>query len=205
MKFRPHKIIRKIYPDMIWDLKSEKNKNRVFLTFDDGPTPEITTWILETLAKYNAKATFFCLGKNVELYPHQYKALKEAGHAVANHSYSHIRGWGVSAGRYIEDVDLADELIHSNLYRPPYGRITRAQSRRLSERYNMIMWDVLSRDYSSWVSPSGCLKNVIKNVEGGSIVVFHDSTKAFRRLRYVLPRVLEYLYKNGYECHPIIL
>lgn len=205
MKFVPFKIIRKIYPDMIWDFKSERNKNRVFLTFDDGPTPEITYWILETLKKYDAKATFFCLGKNVELYPQQFKTIVADGHAVANHSYSHLKGWGASAGRYIEDVDLADELIHSNLFRPPYGRITKAQSRRIGERYNMIMWDVLSRDYSSWVSPSQCLANVTKNVEGGSIVVFHDSQKAFRRLRYVLPRVLEYLKNNGYECHPIIL
>lgn len=205
MKFRPHKIIRKIYPDMIWDFKSDKNKNKVFLTFDDGPTEEITTWIIETLAKYNAKVTFFCLGKNVELFPHQYEAMKNAGHIVANHSYSHIKGWGVSTGRYIEDIDLADEFIHSNIFRPPYGRITTSQSRRLSERYNIIMWDVLSQDYSPLISPKMCLKKVIKNVESGSIVVFHDSEKAFRRLRYVLPRVLEFLYNNGYECHPIIL
>ena len=190
---------------MIWDFKSDKNKNKVFLTFDDGPTEEITTWIIETLAKYNAKATFFCLGKNVELLPHQFEAMKNAGHVVANHSYSHIKGWGVSAGRYIEDIDLADEFIHSNIFRPPYGRITTSQSRRLSERYNIIMWDVLSQDYSPLISPKRCLRNVINNVESGSIVVFHDSEKAFRRLRYVLPRVLEFLYNNGYECHPIIL
>ncbi len=190
---------------MIWDLKSEKNKNRVFLTFDDGPTPEITNWILETLAKHSAKATFFCLGKNVEMYPELYQLMREGGHTVANHSYSHIKGWGLTTGRYIEDVDLADSHIGSNLYRPPYGRITKAQSRRLGDRYNIIMWDVLSRDYSSLISPKTCLNNVIKNVEGGSIVVFHDSKKAFRRLRYVLPRVLEYLHTNGYECHPIIL
>ncbi len=205
MKFRPFKFIRRIYPDMIWDLKSDKNSKRVFLTFDDGPTSDITPWIIETLAKYNAKATFFCLGKNVELFPENYRMIKESGHVVANHSYSHIKGWGVSTGRYIEDVDLADEHIQSNLFRPPYGRITKGQSRRLGDRYNIIMWDVLSRDYSPLISPHTCLNNVIKNVEGGSIVVFHDSKKAFRRLRYVLPRVLEHLYSNGYECHSIIL
>lgn len=205
MKFKPFNIIRKIYPDMIWDFKSEKNKKKVFLTFDDGPSELITSWIIDTLAKFNAEATFFCLGKNVELFPKQYNSIIDAGHVVANHSYSHIRGWGVSTGRYIEDVDLADELIQSNLYRPPYGRITRSQSRRLSERYNIIMWDVLSRDYSRFVSPKMCLNNVIKNVEGGSIVVFHDSEKAFRRLRYVLPRVLEYLRNNGFECHSIVM
>ncbi len=205
MKFRPYKFIQKLYPDLIWNLKSEKNNNRVFLTFDDGPTPDITPWIIETLAKYDAKATFFCLGKNVEMHPTQYKMLIDAGHVVGNHSYSHIKGWGVKAGRYVEDVDLADGFICSNLYRPPYGRISKAQQRRLGDRYHIIMWDVLSRDYSSFISPQGCLKNVIESVTGGSIIVFHDSKKAFRRLRYVLPRVLEYLHSNGYECHPIIL
>lgn len=205
MKFKPLNILRKIYPDVVWDLHNERNAKRVFLTFDDGPTPEITRWIIDTLAKYNAKATFFCLGKNVELYPELYKSLKDAGHAVGNHSYSHIKGWGVSAERYIEDVDLADSFIHSNLFRPPYGRITRSQARRLGSRYNLILWDVLSRDYSSLVSPHACLRTVVKNVEGGSIVVFHDSKKAFPRLKYVLPRVLEYLYANGYECSSIIL
>lgn len=205
MKFKAIKLLRNIYPDMIWDFKSEQNKKKVFLTFDDGPTEEITLWILKNLADYNAKATFFCLGKNIELYPTQYKALREAGHSIGNHSYSHIKGWGVTTGRYIEDVDLADEMIHSNLYRPPYGRITTAQSRRLSDRYRLIMWDVLSRDYSSLLSPRKCYRNVIRDIEGGSIVVFHDSKKAYRNLRYVLPRLLRYLYDNGYECCPIIL
>lgn len=205
MKFKPLNILRKIYPDVVWDLHSERNAKKVFLTFDDGPTPEITKWIIETLAKYDAKATFFCLGKNVEQYPDLYKLLIKAGHAVGNHSYSHIKGWGVSAERYIEDVDLADSFVHSNLFRPPYGRITKSQARRLGDRYNLILWDVLSRDYSSLVSPQACLRTVVKNVEGGSIVVFHDSKKAYPRLKYVLPRVLEYLYSNGYECCPIIL
>lgn len=205
MNFRPPKIVKRLYPSLIWNFHSEANKNKVFLTFDDGPTEDITYWILDTLDKYDAKATFFCLGKNVEQHPKPYKEIVRRGHVVGNHSYSHMKGWGQSVGRYIEDVDLANHLVGSNLFRPPYGRITISQARRVSERYNIIMWDVLSTDYSNMVSPKQCVNNVIKNVEGGSIVVFHDSDKASRNMKYALPRVLEYLQKNGYTCSSIIL
>lgn len=205
MNFRPLKIIKRLYPSLIWNFYSEANKNKVFLTFDDGPTEDITDWILDILDKYDAKATFFCLGKNVEQHPKQYREMVRRGHVVANHSYSHIKGWGQSVGRYIEDVDLANHLVGSNLFRPPYGRITISQARRVSERYNVIMWDVLSTDYSSMVTPKQCLNNVVKNVQGGSIIVFHDSQKAARNMKYALPRVLEYLQKNDYSCSSIIL
>ncbi len=205
MLIKPPKFIRRIFPDLIWNLDTPENRDKIFLTFDDGPTPGVTEHILDTLDRYGAKATFFCLGKNVEQYPHLYHMMVERGHVVANHSYSHIKGWGVHTGRYVEDIDLADSFIHSNLFRPPYGRIKPTQSRRLNERYKLIMWEVLSRDYSHWVTPEQCLKNVVKNAKGGSIVVFHDSLKAFKNMSYALEGSLKELSERGYSFDVISL
>ena len=187
---------------MIWNFPDSQD---VYLTFDDGPTPDVTSWVLEQLRRYGFKATFFCLGKNVEQHPDIYQQILDEGHAVGNHTYSHQKGWEMKTWRYIEDVDFADDLIHSNLLRPPYGRIKPVQARVLSERYNLIMWSVLSQDYSLLVSPRKCLKNVTKHVTNGSIVLFHDSNKAFRNLRYALPRVLDFLHQQGYNCSKIEL
>ncbi len=187
-------------PDLKWELKSTDS---VFLTFDDGPTPGITEWILSTLDKYNAKATFFLLGRNVEMYPELYRKIVEAGHAIGNHTYSHQKGWSMSLERYVEDVDFANDLMHTPLFRPPYAQITPAQARCLSKRFKLIMWDVLSRDYSSQVSPEGCLQNVTKYVEAGSIVVFHDSEKSFSNMSYALPKALEYIKSLGLKCSKI--
>ena len=177
----------------------------VCLTFDDGPTPGLTEWILAMLEKYDAKATFFVLGKNVEAYPDLFRRIVDAGHKVGNHTYSHQKGWGMSLERYIEDVDFANDLIHSELFRPPYARITPAQARALSQRYKLVMWDVLSRDYSRSLSPRKCLKNVTKHLEPGAIVVFHDSEKSFRNMRYALPRTLDKIRKLGLKCKTIEL
>ena len=179
--------------------------NMEMLTFDDGPTPGITEWILAMLEKYDAKATFFVLGKNVEAYPDLFRRIVDAGHKVGNHTYSHQKGWGMSLERYIEDVDFANDLIHSELFRPPYARITPAQARALSQRYKLVMWDVLSRDYSRSLSPRKCLKNVTKHLEPGAIVVFHDSEKSFRNMRYALPRTLDKIRKLGLKCKTIEL
>lgn len=203
MYIRPPKFIKRLFPELNWTLRGPEGV--VYLTFDDGPTPDVTEWVIETLDKYEAKATFFCLGKNVDLYPEVYSKIEAAGHAVGNHSYSHQKGFGMATGRYMEDVDLAAGLIRSNLYRPPYGRITPSQIRRVSERYNIIMWDVLSRDYSQMVSPKSCVKNVIKHLHDGAIIVFHDSLKAERNLRYALPRVLEECRRQGFRCKAIEL
>lgn len=202
MYFKPPKIIRRLFPSVIWDFPESPE---VFLTFDDGPTPEITPWVLDQLREYGFKATFFCLGKNVEQHPEIYQRILDEGHAVGNHTYSHQKGWEMKTWRYVEDVDFADDLIHSNLMRPPYGRIKPVQARLLSERYNIILWSVLSQDYSSLVSPRSCLKNVTKHLRPGAIVLFHDSKKAFRNLRYALPRVLQFLKENGYSCPKIEL
>lgn len=202
MQITPPKIIKKLFPELIWSMEQHRNEN-VYLTFDDGPTPDTTPWILEILSNFNAKATFFCLGKNVEQHPELFKMIVDAGHAVGNHSYSHLKGWGIRTGIYIEDIDLADSYIKSNLFRPPYGRIKPRQIRRVSERYKLIMWNVLSRDYSSMISPRTCLRNVTKNVKPGSIIVFHDSKKAFRNLKYALPRTLQFIDSKNLKCNKI--
>jgi peptidoglycan/xylan/chitin deacetylase (PgdA/CDA1 family) len=197
MRLKPPKFLRRLMPDLIWDIEDERN---VFLTFDDGPTPGITEWILTTLDKYDAKATFFCLGKNVEAYPDLYQRIIDAGHRVGNHSYSHQKGWSMPTDRYVEDVDFAADFIQSDLFRPPYARITPAQTRALAQRYRLIMWDIISRDYNRQISPETCLRNVLPYLEGGSIVVFHDSVKAFRNMRYALPRTLEEIRRRGLKC-----
>ena len=191
-----------MFPSLIW---SKPETDSVYLTFDDGPTPGVTEFILDRLAEYDAKATFFCLGKNAEQHPHLFRMIVEGGHRIGNHTYSHQKGWNMSLERYLEDVDFANGLLRSDLFRPPYGRITPMQARRIGERYHIVMWDVLSRDYSQFVSPRSCLHNVTRHVRGGSIVAFHDSVKSFRNMRYALPRTLEYLREKGLKCAAIEL
>jgi peptidoglycan/xylan/chitin deacetylase (PgdA/CDA1 family) len=196
-------FIRKLFPKLIWNFDEEEKV--VYLTFDDGPNPEVTPWVLRKLDEYKAKATFFCLGKNVEQYPEIYKTIIDNGHAVGNHSYSHIKGWGVDVSDYVQDFDLAANFINSNLIRPPYGRISPKQIKVLSERYKLIMWDILSCDYNHNVSRRSCVNNVLNHLRSGAIVVFHDSLKASRNLYYALPRVLEKLLHENYQCKRIEL
>ena len=202
MYFRLPKFIKRMFPMLHWNFS---DADSIFITFDDGPHPKITPWVLDQLKRYDAKATFFCIGKNVEQYPEVVEKIKTEGHSLGNHSYSHIKGWGYSAGRYIEDVDLANGLIHTTLFRPPYGRISLTQIRRVAERNHIIMWDILSRDYSHFVSPKRCVKGVVKHLRGGSVIVFHDSVKASRNLYYALPIVLEEIRKRGFTCKAIEL
>lgn len=197
MKIKPPKIIRRILPDLIWSID---DKDGVYLTFDDGPTPGVTEWILSTLDKYDAKATFFVLGKNAELYPDLYRRIVEAGHRIGNHTYSHQKGWGMSLERYLEDVDFAGDIMETNLFRPPYARVTPAQLRTVAQRYKIIMWSIISRDYNRSLSPRRCLHNVVKHIEPGDIVVFHDSEKAFRNMSYALPRTLAHIREMGLRC-----
>ena len=169
-------------PDLIWEIDDEDG---VFLTFDDGPTPGVTEWILSTLDKYDAKATFFVLGKNVEMYPDLYKRILDAGHKVGNHTYSHQKGWGMSLERYTEDVDFANDLIHSELFRPPYARITPAQARFLGQRYKLVMWDIISRDYNRRLSPRTCLKNVCFPMELAGVKKAEAEKRAMELLEMV--------------------
>lgn len=194
----------KVFPELIWRYreKDKENDNHVYLTFDDGPTPGVTTWVLDQLRQYEAKGTFFCLGKNVEKNPDLYKKIIEEGHAVGNHTYSHLKGWQMDNTEYFNDIDLAGNFINSNLFRPPYGKFTSSQIKFLSDHYQVVMWDILSQDYNQNLSPEKVLSNVLENVRGGSIVVFHDSVKAEPNLTYVLPRVLESLNRK-YEFRKI--
>ena len=197
--FRPRflNIVRYFLPVMTWEVKGDTDG--VYLTIDDGPTPGITEWILNELDKKGVKATFFCLGKNVEMYPDLYERIIAAGHIVGNHSYSHVKGWQVSTPRYVEDVDFANQLVYSELFRPPYGRITNRQARILGERYRLVMASIVSQDYNSLVHPRKCLRNVTKFVRAGDIIVFHDSLKSYRNLRYALPRAIDHIKKMGLE------
>lgn len=203
MRIKPPKIIRKLFPSFIWNFPDEKDG--IFLTFDDGPRPEVTPWVLDLLDKYNAKATFFCIGKNVEMFPELFEEVKRRGHAVGNHSYSHVKGWGMHTGDYIRDIDIAGDMIRSNLFRPPYARIGTNQARVLGERYKIIMWDIISRDYNQALSGDACARNVIPHLEPGAIIVFHDSIKCSRNLFEALPQVLEAIKAKGLVCKRIEL
>lgn len=197
MRVNPGRVLRWMFPDVIWKMD---DPDGIYLTFDDGPTPGVTEWILQTLDRYNAKATFFVLGKNVELYPDLYRMIIERGHKVGNHTYSHQKGWGMSLERYIEDVDLAGDMVHTELFRPPYARITRTQLRTVAQRYRIVMWNVLSRDYNRRLSPKKCLRGTIKGLSGGDIISLHDSAKSFRNTSYVLPALLRAAREQGLEC-----
>lgn len=188
--------LKKPFPSLVWDKPNDKNA--IYLTFDDGPTPEVTTWVLATLKQYNAKATFFVVGDNVKKHPQIYQQLIAEGHAIGNHTYNHLNGWKTKSSDYLQNIEKCAELVDSNLFRPPYGRIKNTQIRKLKQHYKIIMWDVLSGDFDFKTSPEQCTDNVIENVKPGSIIVFHDSVKAEKNLKYALPKALEYLKKQGF-------
>lgn len=176
----------------------------VYLTFDDGPHPKATPFILDELAKVDAKGTFFCLGKNVEQHPDIYQRILDEGHAVGNHTHDHLNGWNTKTESYIESVSAAEQHIKSRLFRPPYGRITRAQAAKLAKAsppFRIIMWDVISADFDERITPDKCLDNVIKHTQPGSIVVFHDSTKAWERMSFALPRALKFFKEKGWKMN----
>lgn len=202
MFFRPPKYFIKKKPYIHWYISDTQS---VYLTFDDGPSPDVTPWVLDLLDEYGAKATFFCIGKNAELYPDLIQEIKRRGHTIGNHTYSHSKSLFINCENYVEDVDMANEFLNSNLIRPPYGRLSLSQIKRLAERYHIIMMDIISRDYSTKCSPKHCLNNVIKYVRAGSIVGLHDSAKAYHNLQYVLPRILSFLQSKGFACDSINL
>jgi peptidoglycan/xylan/chitin deacetylase (PgdA/CDA1 family) len=180
----------------------------IYLTFDDGPHPEITPFVLQELAKYNARATFFCIGNNVEDNKTVYERILEEGHAVGNHSFDHLDGWKTSKEEYVSNVLKAGKIIKSGLFRPPYGRITRQQRKALTglkNPFKIIMWSVLSGDFDLTVSPEQCGSNILKYAKSGAIIVFHDSEKAFERMQYALPVVLKHFADKGYQFKEIDL
>lgn len=198
----PPKALRNLYPQCFWNLPNDKNK--IYLTFDDGPTPWLLPFILETLDKFNIRATFFCVGENITKYPALFKKVQEK-HAIGNHTFNHLNGWKVPNYTYYKNIKKFDIVCQSKLFRPPYGRITRTQTKHISKKYDIIMWDVLSYDYSKNISPKKCLNNVLKNVKSGSVIVFHDNRKASKNLMYALPRSIEQLLSKGYIFDTISL
>jgi peptidoglycan/xylan/chitin deacetylase (PgdA/CDA1 family) len=193
-------LLKKVYPALTW----HKNRNAptIYLTFDDGPIPIVTSFVLNILKQYNAKATFFCIGDNVNKHPDIYEQLLTDGHRIGNHTYNHLKGWDTDDETYISNFLKCDAQLHSNLFRPPYGRAKRSQIKRLKgikPDLEIVMWDVLSGDFDQQLSPEACLKNVLKHAGNGSIVVFHDSLKASDRLEYTLPLALKYWNEQGYS------
>ena len=208
-------LLRKFYPTLIWQIDTVVKC--LYLTFDDGPHETATPFVLDTLKQFDAKATFFCIGKNVYQHRTVFERILAEGHTVGNHTQNHTNGWKSNDFFYMKDIQLAKELIPSNLFRPPYGRIKRSQIKLLQKSYNknnekaddsvfnIIMWSVLSGDFDKNISKEKCLENVLKTTEKGSIIVFHDSAKAFERMEYSLPKTLEHFSKLGYQFKAIDL
>ena len=174
-------------------------EKKIYLTFDDGPIPEVTPWVLNFLKQENIKATFFCVGDNVAKNPDIYNQIIEQGHSAGNHTYNHLNGWNTDTNKYIENVNHCNQLVKTNLFRPPYGKLKRSQLSFLTSHFSIIMWDVLSGDYDKETSPEKCLKNVMDTVRNGSIILFHDSLKAQTKMQYALPRFIEFAKENGFE------
>lgn len=198
-------LIKALFPKYVWSIPNTEKK--VWLTFDDGPIPGITEWVLSELQRYNMKATFFCIGDNIRKNPEIFRKLLAQGHAVGNHTFNHLQGWQTETPEYIENVRKCEIEIaklsdkKTVLFRPPYGKIKKSQAQILRKSgYKIIMWDIVSADFDATVTPSACLQNVLSNVESGSIIVFHDSLKAFKNLEYALPKTLAFLSEKGFKC-----
>lgn len=187
-----------LYPSFLWH--KSRSAKRIYLTFDDGPIPEVTEWVLHMLQQYQAKATFFCVGDNIRKYPQVYQQVKLDGHSIGNHTFNHLNGWKTSGEAYLENVKqfriAAGEEVP--LFRPPYGKITRQQASAIRKTYQIVMWDVLSGDFDQKLSPAACLEKSIKHTENGTIIIFHDSLKARINLEYVLPRYLQHFHALGF-------
>ena len=197
-------IIKKVFPYGIWDLAVEDKA--VYLTFDDGPHPEITSFVLDQLHSYQAKATFFCIGKNVVNHPGTYRAILDRGHRVGNHTHNHLNGWKTSNKDYLNNIREAANHIDSDLFRPPYGRITKTQSRSIAQQFQgmkILMWNILSADFDTKLNAEQCVRNVLRYVKQGSVIVFHDSEKAYPRLQYCLPEVLKQLSERGFSFNVV--
>lgn len=190
-------FIQKLFPSFTWKVPTQEKV--LYITFDDGPTTSLTPWILETLKSYNAQATFFCVGKEVQKNPSLVSHIVEAGHTIGNHTFSHPNGWNGDYIKYFHDVRHCARLVNSELFRPPYGRLLPKQVQFLERHYKIVMWDVLSGDFDENVTKEQCYKNVINNAKAGSIIVFHDNEKAKENMQYALPKALEYFAAQGYE------
>jgi peptidoglycan/xylan/chitin deacetylase (PgdA/CDA1 family) len=209
---RPPFFLKWIYPKLLWS-KNTSGKT-VYLTFDDGPIPNVTEFVLNTLKNFQIKATFFCIGDNIKKHPEIFQRAKSEGHAIGNHTFNHLKGWATDDEIYIDNFWKCQELTETNLFRPPYGRIKKSQINKLVDGWRLkveygldtenhqlqiVMWDVLSGDFDTGISAEQCYQNVITNVRNGSIIVFHDSLKAWERLEYALPKTIAFLKEKGYR------
>jgi peptidoglycan/xylan/chitin deacetylase (PgdA/CDA1 family) len=197
-------LLKWYYPSLVWN--KSRTEKVIYLTFDDGPIPVVTDFVLNTLKSFNCKATFFCIGDNISKHPEIFERIKHGGHAIGNHTYNHLKGWKTEDNHYIRNFQQCQQLTRSNLFRPPYGRIKKSQISHLktiNPQIRIIMWDVLSGDFDLQLSPEKCYENVIRNTGNGSIIVFHDSLKAFDRLRFALPEALKFFKKRGYQFHTL--
>jgi peptidoglycan/xylan/chitin deacetylase (PgdA/CDA1 family) len=200
------KIIKLLFPNYTWDLHAN-NEKKLYLTFDDGPIPEVTEFVLAQLNLYNAKATFFCIGDNIRKHPDIFQQILSEGHTVGNHTMNHLKAWKTSMDTYINNTIDCQNLIQKysldknmqQIFRPPYGQISQPKFKALKNLgYKIILWDVLSKDWEQTISPEECLQNVVSNTQQGSIVVFHDSIKASKNLTVLLPEVLDYFSEKGF-------
>ena len=192
-------LLKWYYPQLTWN--KTRDHKVIYLTFDDGPIPDVTDFVLKTLSAYSAEATFFCIGDNILKNPQIFERIKNDGHSIGNHTFNHLKGWDTSDDIYFKNFQKCQEQTGTNLFRPPYGRIKKSQITRIKQQYpemEIVMWDTLSGDFDTHLSPESCLQNVIKHARNGSIIVFHDSLKAWDRLHYSLPKVLEHFMEKGY-------
>ena len=194
---QPPQFIRWLYPRACWRMSA--SERAVYLTFDDGPIPEVTPWVLEVLDKYHIKATFFMVGDNVRKHSDEFKMVVERGHRIGNHTYNHLQGLGERTDHYIANIEKVEDFLTTNLFRPPHGLMRLSQYRALRERYRIIMWDLVTRDYDSRLTGEQVLSKVKRYVRPGSIITFHDSVRSADSLRYALPRAIEWLLAEGYE------
>lgn len=191
--------LKAFFPRYVWHIPTIEKK--IFLTFDDGPIPEVTEYVLSKLNEFGAKATFFCIGDNVRKHPEIFQMLLKSGQSIGNHTYNHLNGWKTNDEIYIENIARCDEQlnIQTNLFRPPYGRMKRSQARFFPANRQIIMWDVLSGDFSPEITPEVCLRKTIKYTKPGSVILFHDSLKAQKNMIYTLPLFLEHFSRQGYS------
>lgn len=190
--------LRTVYPKgLIWRIPTSRRE--VFLTFDDGPVPEVTPLVLSILEKFNVKATFFCVGDNVQKNPRIFKMVQDQGHAIGNHTFHHVKAWKMGFDSYLSEVEQCNQLVNSHLFRPPHGQITRKITRTLRNDYRIIMWSALTGDYDKKLTGDQCLAHAINNTKPGAVIVFHDSIKALERMEYALPLYIEYCLKERYS------
>ncbi|SFS82107.1 polysaccharide deacetylase family protein [Sphingobacterium wenxiniae] len=190
-------FLRWYYPNVTFN--RPRTAKKVYLTFDDGPIPEITPSILDTLAEYGIKATFFCVGENIERNPDLFARLLAEGHRIGNHTQNHLKGWDTADEVYLDNVARCQQLTKTSLFRPPYARAKKSQLKQLYKNFEVVFWDVISGDFDTAITPEQCYQNVIKYVQNGSIIVFHDNLKAIPRVSYALPKTIDYLLERGYE------